>query len=240
MSSLSQVQIKDTASMKDMLDAHRKDIFLSMNCHAIATIQSFDPSNQTCVAKINYDKTFFEPLPDGTYKAIMLPYPILLDVPVVCLRGGSSGMTFPISSGDQALILFNDRDINNWFEGQSSGAVASLRLHSMADGIALVGIGEKNSFIENYDPSNPHIFNTSTSFKVKATKFLLENQTDTLGELMGDLTGQLQDLITQISALTVTCSTPGNPSSIPINLAAFTAIGVQLATTATKLQGLLE
>lgn len=38
----------------------------------------------------------------------------------------------------------------------------------------------------------------------------------------------LNDILTQIQAMTVTCSAPGSPSSPPINLAAFAAIAARL------------
>jgi hypothetical protein len=232
--------INTQPSLKDLLDAHKKDIFFTMNCHAIATIQSFDKETQTCVAKINYDKMFFERQTDGSYRQVPKPYPILTDVPVVFLSGGLSGLTLPVKAGDQALIMFNDRDFGNWFEGASSGFVPSLRMHSMSDGIALVGLFRKTNRLANFDELNPNLFNEDAGVRVLPTKVEFYNSTDSLGPLLQDLINQVKDLVTQTSAITVICASPGNPSSTPVNLAAINAITGQLTTTATKLSGLLE
>jgi hypothetical protein len=56
---------------------------------------------------------------------------------------------------------------------------------------------------------------------VSEDKVKIANELYTLNEL-------LQDLIDQIKLLTVTCAAPGNPSSVPINVAAFTAIAAQI------------
>lgn len=45
----------------------------------------------------------------------------------------------------------------------------------------------------------------------------------------------LENLIDAISAITVTCTAPGNPSSVPINVAAFTLIKTNLATILSQM-----
>lgn len=231
--------INTEPSLKDVLDAHKKDIFFTFNTHAIATIESFDPANQTCVAKINYDKMLFIRQENGTFRQTAVPYPILTDVPVVFLSGGKSGLTFPVQKGDQALIAFNDRDIDNWNEGASNGFVASLRMHSLSDGIAIVGLHRKTNKIAGFR-MNPHLFNETTGIEVKASKVNLYNSSDSLGLLLKDLIDNVKDLVTATAAITVTCSAPGNPSSPPINAAAINAVTAQLTSTASKIQGLLE
>jgi hypothetical protein len=59
-----------------------------MNCHAIATIQSFDPTKQTASATVNYKKTYFKPDTAGVYRPVLVDYPQLIDCPVIFLGGG--------------------------------------------------------------------------------------------------------------------------------------------------------
>jgi len=227
-------------TLKDILDMHKREVMLSLNCHAIGTIQSFDPVKQTCRATINYSKTVFERDEKGNYKSILKDYPILADCPVIVLTGGTAGLTMPIKTGDTCLILFNDRDIDNWYKGANSGPVNSPRLHSMSDALCLVGLRSSNNRIANYDSDNPVLFNQNLRVVPKANKLLVENSSDSLGALLNDLTTKLQDLVTQINAITVICAAPGNPSSVPVNSANIALIGTDIALISTKLNGLLE
>lgn len=148
---MTQNQINTDLTLKDLLDLLLRDIKLSLNCHALATVKSFDEDAQTIEAKINYKKSFVQKNQDGTTGTILVDYPILIDVPVVVLQGGKGALTFPITKGDSCLIFFNDRDMDNWiFSGQSGQPPATNRLHSFADGIALVGLRDFNNPITNY------------------------------------------------------------------------------------------
>lgn len=148
---MTQNLINTDLTLKDLLDLLRRDIMLSLNCHALATVKSFDEDAQTIEALINYKKSFVQKNADGTTGTILVDYPILIDVPVIVLQGGKGAITFPITKGDSCLILFNDRDIDNWiFSGQSDQPPATNRLHSFADGVALVGLRDFNNPIKNY------------------------------------------------------------------------------------------
>ena len=140
-----------TPSLYDLLTLWKKDVFLNLACHHIGTIQSFDASTQTATASINYTKTFYKF--DATTRQnvpVQENYPPLT-CPVICLGGGDSALTFPIAQGDECLVLFNDRDLNNWFSGASGGPVATGRLHSISDGLIIVGVRSLANVVQNYD-----------------------------------------------------------------------------------------
>lgn len=149
-------------SLVDVLNQFKKDILISLNCHAIATVQSFDSEAQTVTATINYTKSFMQRQEDGSYIPVAQNYPILLDVPIIILGGGNASLTFPIAKGDECLILFNDRDIDNWFNGQNTLPPATSRLHSFSDGIALVGFRD----IASYDTDSVVIKNGTNQIKI--------------------------------------------------------------------------
>lgn len=208
--------------LSDVLDAWKKSIFLELNCHAIATVQSFNSSLQTVTATINYNRTYYQENGSGQMVPVQVPYPVLVDCPVIILGGGSASLTFPISPGDECLILFNDRDIDNWWAGASTGPVATGRLHSFSDGLALVGFRE----VSNYDTSRALLKNSTTGVGVSTSKVKIYNASTTLNTL-------LQNLCTAIQNLTVTCAGSGSPSSTPINASTISSIASQIA-------GLLE
>ncbi len=68
-----------------MLNLFKKDILLSFNCHAIATIQSFSSDDQTVSASINYKRSYQQAGADGVYQTVLVDYPLLIDVPAVIL-----------------------------------------------------------------------------------------------------------------------------------------------------------
>ena len=209
-------------SMADLLNLFKKDIMMTLNCHAIATIQSFDSIKQTCTATINYGRTFSVKNANGTYVDVLKDYPLLTDCPVIILNGGGAGVRFPIKKGDQCLILFNDRDFDNWFTGASTGHVLSNRLHSLSDGVALVGLNPLASPIKNYDMTRATLFNGETEVGVSETKIRIKNQASTLNNL-------LQQLITAVKGITTTNAVPGSPCAIsPASITALSNIATQI------------
>lgn len=152
---ISQNLVPTEPSLRDLLDLFKKDILLSLNCHHIGTIKVFNPLNQTAIVSINYNKTYFEfDQITNTYLPKGENYPLLADCPVICLGGGLSSLTFPILPGDECLVLFNDRDLDNWFIGGTGAPNATARLHSFSDGIIIVGIRSLPHVLSNYDPLN--------------------------------------------------------------------------------------
>lgn len=195
--------------LQDVFNIHKRDIFLSMNCHAIGKITKFKSSDQTAEIQINYSKKFSEadPSKQGLTRTVIKEYPVLVDCPVVVITGGDAGLTMPIKEGDDCLVCFNDRDIDKWFEGATNGPVESNRLHAMSDGIALVGLRSLSKSLAQYDSDNPVLFNKATKITVKENKIKMENAVESLNDI-------LQDLITEIKGLITTPAVLGAPSTI--------------------------
>lgn len=147
--------IPNEPSLKDLLDLHKKDIFLSLNCHAIGQIETFNPAKQTATVSLKYKRTRFQyDATAGAYLPVLLNYPLMADAPVHVLGGGGGAITFPIVKGDECLVCFNDRDIDNWFNGAANGAVATSRTHSFSDAIILVGVRSIPNVLTDYDGTN--------------------------------------------------------------------------------------
>jgi hypothetical protein len=242
-------------SLKNLLDANNENLMIKFNCHHIAKIESFDSTKQTATATINYQKTFFQfDSATNKYNPVLIPYPSLADCPVIVLGGGPASLTFPIQKGDDCLVLFNDRDMDNWFFGSSTSGVATPRLHSFADGIIIVGLRPLASVLKNYDMTRAVLQNGSTMVGVGASKVKVSNSSYSLNGVLQDLFSELESLIdqlkglcTDIAAITVTCAAPGNPSTIPVNSAVFATVSTQLdsiktqiTTTSSHLGALLE
>lgn len=231
-------------SLRDLLDLVKKEVKLEMSCVHVGTIQSFNASAMTVVASINYTKTFFVLNPaTNQYVPTQLNYPTLVDCPIVCLGGGKTNITFPITKGDECLLLFNDRDIDNWYSSGQIGPTASLRLHSFTDAFALVGVKSNPNLLTSYDTVRAILTNGNAKIGFNPTnnKVTIQNNTTTLNTLLQSLITNVSNLATACAAITVTGVTPGGgTSAIPANAATITALVSNLTTLGTQIGGLIE
>lgn len=115
----------------------KRDVFRNMNCAQIGIIKAFDASDQSATIQIAM-KQIIGVEDDGT--KILADYPLILKCPVVFPSGGGFTLTFPVAEGDECLVVFADRGIDNWFVAGEGQQPASPRTHDINDAIAIVGI----------------------------------------------------------------------------------------------------
>jgi len=119
-------------------------------------IQSFDPVKCTCTAQPAIQALVRQK--DGTQQYVNMP--LLVDVPVCFPNAGDFVLTFPVAQGDEALIVFGDRCIDNWWNSSgiqpqvTTQGVGELRFHDLSDGFAIIGPFSK--------PNAPSGISTST------------------------------------------------------------------------------
>ena len=80
--------------------------------------------------------------PIGTYTTPdwqEIEYPVIHNVPIQfpCGVGGTAGVTFPIKAGDGCIVIFADREIENFLNGSFCD---DMRSHSMNDAYAIPGL----------------------------------------------------------------------------------------------------
>lgn len=213
--------------LKDAFNILKKEIFLTLNCHHVGKVQTVDFTNQTLTATIMYKKAFTRQKTNGVYETVYEDYPTLIDVPFIVLSGGSAYLKMPIKSGDECLLLFNDRAIDNWWASGQNTVLSSSRLHSFSDAIALVGIKSLSNSIQNYDSETLELINDEGFVNIKENKIGIGNGTS-------DLLTVLSNLITVLVSLTTTNAVPGAPCALsPTTIAALNNI-------TTQLQGILR
>jgi hypothetical protein len=126
-------------------------------------IDSFDATSQTVQVKPAIQKLFF---PDGE-DARWVELPPLVDVPIINLSGAGYILTFPVHSGDQCLLLFAERAIDNWFEQGTSSEPNDARRHSLSDAFALVGIRPRSEAVESYNENDVELRSSDGSIKIQ-------------------------------------------------------------------------
>ena len=107
-------------------------------------IQSFDPVAQT--ARILPALQIKVQQPDGSF--VQTTMPELLDCPVHFPAGGGCTLTFPIIQGDECLVVFASRCIDNWWAMGSPDHItpqtqAEFRMHDLSDGFCIAGFSSK-------------------------------------------------------------------------------------------------
>ena len=213
--------INSVPSLLDILNAQREEIFSSLNCHAIGKIEEFNHLEQTAKVSIEYQRSV-ENMPSTKSR---VEYPVLLEIPVIVLGGGNGSIRFPIKSGDNCIVLFNDRDIDGWLTTGSKGPLASDRKHSFSDGIALVGIRSMADNFDDYDPDRTELVHSETKISL-SDKIRIKNAVSDLYTVMDSLVTILNTLAAGVGV------TPGNPI--------YPGLAVQVALLKIKIDNLLE
>lgn len=98
-------------------------------------VQSFSPTAMTAVVQPAVQGQL--QARDGSWRSVNLP--LLTDVPVVYPGGGGFTLTFPVSAGDECLVIFASRCIDGWWAYGGVQVQPDVRMHDLSDGFALVG-----------------------------------------------------------------------------------------------------
>lgn len=122
-------------SFDDVLASERQAINEQIRVALPGIIQSFDPS--TVTATVQPSVRYI--LRDNDGNTTTDDYPLLVDVPVVFPRGGGCTLTFPVSAGDECLVIFADRCIDFWWQNGGIQKPVDPRMHDLSDGFAIVG-----------------------------------------------------------------------------------------------------
>jgi len=131
-----------------------KDLHTSMP----GIIDTFDPATQTCTVQPAIKRIFV----GG--EAVALP--ILINVPVSFPSAGGFNITLPVKQGDECLIIFSERSIDNWLQFGDIKIPNDRRFHDLSDGVVIMGLKSNPNVVTDYDPDNLVIRNTANDVKV--------------------------------------------------------------------------
>lgn len=124
-----------SGALAEVLASERKTLSEQMRVALPGIIQSFDPESLTAVVQpaIRYIER------DNDGNKSTKDYPLLVDVPVIFPRGGGCTLTFPVSEGDECLVIFADRCIDFWWQSGGIQEPADGRMHDLSDAFCIVG-----------------------------------------------------------------------------------------------------
>lgn len=214
--------------LRALLNQQVSQIFYALNCHEVAKIVSFDATKQTATVQIQVLRQLNDK---------QMAYPLLTDCPVFFNTGGNAALTMPIADGDTCLVLFNDRDLDNWFTSGSNVMPNSTRSHDLSDGLVIVGFRNLANVLSDYSSTDPELRNADGRFGIGTNgKISLRNSSGSFLTAMDTLFTGLDDLF---NALDNWVDTNGD-SPNPATLAAINAAKAVVDDAKSKTDALLK
>ena len=145
--------------------ALKKEIFSSLHCAMPGTVVSFDTATQTASVR-------------PALKRSDVSLPVIRDVPVFFPGSRESAVTWPVSEGDECLLVFADFDIDRWFETGSAEEPASDRQHGLPDAFAFVGFRSRGNVLGDF-PGSPRFFDGSVPAHNHDDRYFTESEVTT-------------------------------------------------------------
>jgi hypothetical protein len=151
MTTLKQIPAPDLTAV---LEEAKDDLKYRLNAVQVGIIQDFNASEQTATVRMAI-KQVQDVTPDGT--KIYVEFPLLKKVPVWVYGAGGFSLTFPVAAGDECLVLFNDRQIDNWWLNGGVQPPVMSRAHDISDAIAVVGLRSLPRSLGGYSTSTTQL-----------------------------------------------------------------------------------
>ncbi len=108
----------------------------TMNCVRVGIVEEYNP--ETRIAKIKIaNKLVTGQNSDGTQK-VQDYAPIYSKVWFFGWK--DIGITHPVVIGSEAIVLFNDRELESWYINGDINPLAYKRSHNLSDSIAIIGL----------------------------------------------------------------------------------------------------
>jgi len=83
--------------------------------------------------------------------------PIIEDCPLMFLNVKNFAISLPVQPGDECLVFFSERDIDNWYDTGQEKSIRTLRKFNLSDGFVLPAVASKPKKLENYSSSDLEI-----------------------------------------------------------------------------------
>jgi hypothetical protein len=172
-----------SANIKQGIENRLKELHTSMP----GIIQSFDAVSQTASVQPAV-KRIFKTTEEDVEILTPVDLPILINVPVHFPRGGGYSMTFPVKKGDECLLEFCERSIDNWYRTGEVKEPLDRRFHSLSDATATVGLSSKPNAVPNYSTTSVQIKKDdgNASFSIKDDNGIRMENSSGFVELQAD------------------------------------------------------
>lgn len=166
-----------------------------------ATVQSYDHRRRKASVQPMIQKAYLS----GKNESL----PVLSDVPVVWPAGGGGVFTFPLRRGDGILLVFSERNLENYLESGRNSPPKDGRKFDLSDAIAIPGLYDFTKTSPVTDADAAVLTFGGATIKLKGGKLALGN-----AEL------ELLDILSQTLNFIATGTTGAGPLSTAASAAA--------------------
>lgn len=128
-------------ALKTALDGQQTGIWTALP----GIIQSVDFEKITCTIQPSIQA--IQGTPQGERKHVNLP--LLVDVPIHFQSGGGYTGTFPVKAGDEVLVVFASRCIDNWWQEGGVQPQFEQRMHDLSDAFCIPKVWSQKTKITN-------------------------------------------------------------------------------------------
>ena len=213
----------------DVLNKHLSSKLIDLHTALPGVVQKYYSESQRADVQIAIKRK----KSDGEEALI----PVLPEVPVMFPRNSNSIFHFPLAEGDTVLVVFNERDCDNFRSSNQLLPPATSRKFHLSDAVCIPGF---NRDTDQANIADATAVSLSSDADIKLAR-LGEDATE--NAVCGvKLTQYLTDIHTQLAAILdiliagthVLTTTPGNPTAPnPTQAALFTNIKAALAALKT-------
>uniref|UniRef100_A0A6M3KTK7 Phage protein Gp138 N-terminal domain-containing protein n=1 Tax=viral metagenome TaxID=1070528 RepID=A0A6M3KTK7_9ZZZZ len=130
-------------TLQDLLsEAIRREVCARVHVSLPGRVISYDQATQTAAVQPILRARF--ETPDGEAEAYRLP--VLNRVPVLFPQGGGCSITWPLTSGDDVLLVISERSLAEW-KANDSGDVSPRdpRRFDLSDAVAIAGLSSPSA-----------------------------------------------------------------------------------------------
>ena len=117
-------------------------------------VDSYDASQQTVTVRLALRENWNE-----DRNEVWTEIPLLLDVPIVFPRAGGYVLTFPITKGDEVLVVFGDMCIDGWWQNGGVQNQIDCRRHDLSDAFAIPGPWSQPRRVSGYSINSVQLRN---------------------------------------------------------------------------------
>lgn len=164
-----------TLTIDDLINAHWERKRIEIHTTLPARVVSFNAADNTVQVEVMINQV----LKDGEPSEL----PLLVDVPVQFPRGGGFVLTFPISSGDEGLVVFSERCIDGWWQTGEKAVPMEKRIHDYSDAFFIPGVSSVPNAVPDIamDGVSMRTVDNSTFIKVTNGKIIIKGDIEQEG-----------------------------------------------------------
>lgn len=147
--------------LRDVLDSWKNGIHTA----GPGAVTAYDLATQTA----SVQPQIKQPLRQRAGGHVLEQLPLLTSVPVMHFRSGSAWVHLPIALGDFVLLVYCERDINEWRRLGSVVDAADLRTHGLFGAVAIPGLFPRAQALAGLDGTSLEFGIGAMSMRLKAT-----------------------------------------------------------------------